>query len=348
MNRMACRAAFLSFLGLCLALISSGCGFSSIRAGAQPIRIAYSHQGFETESWVFMHDTLQRLSRELDFQLEVRNAEEDVDRQLADVNDLIASGIDGIVLAPQDGDSAVGLIALCNREDVPVGILNRPPANLNGRAILGATDNYGIARGTTDYLVSELLRLNSGKPALILVGDLNDINAIERRRGFLDALEARTESLPPAIQVATEWDAIIAAENLEAALDRNPDIGMIFTSSDFLYPVIERTLAAHGMWHPRGESGHVVLGGIDGDTTAGRLMDEGYVDATGVQVLDQEVTRIVTELLAAIRRGDPQPDRRDRLEGLVLTQDNMKDRRGDMWGNMIRSSKDEGQKGNGQ
>jgi len=323
-------------LALCLLLLllfPAGAGCAD--TGTQ-VRIAYSHQGFETESWIFMYDTLQRLATENGFELIVRNAEEDPDKQLDDVQDLLAAKVDGIILAPQDGDTAVGLIAMCNREEIPVGILNRPPSNLNGHAILGATDNYQIARKTVEYLATEALRLHPGKSALILVGDLNDVNAVERRQGFLDALALHGKDIAPAIQVATEWNAATAASNLEAALDENPEIGMIFASSDFLYPEIERILSERGLWQKRGDPVHVVLGGIDGDTTAARLMDEEYVDATGVQMLDLEVTRIVQAMLDAIRNGNRQPDMREKIQGLVLTQDNLTSRHMDMWGNQIR------------
>ena len=76
----------------------------------------------------------------------------------------------------------------------------------------------------------------------------------------------------------------------------------------------------------------MILGGLDGDVTACRLMKEGYVDSTGVQDLFFEADSTVNALLAAIQAGEAQPNEQIDDPGFALTQDNIGEREMDMWG----------------
>ncbi len=79
----------------------------------------------------------------------------------------------------------------------------------------------------------------------------------------------------------------------------------------------------------------MILGGLDGDSTAYRLMQEGYVDATGVQDLFFEADAIMEALLDAIEKGQAKPEKWIQDPGFALTQENMAEREMDMWGCII-------------
>jgi inositol transport system substrate-binding protein len=174
-----------------------------------------------------------------------------------------------------------------------------------------------------------------------LIGDLGDPNAIYRKEGFEKALSEAQDIIGKVIEVPTEWDANIALNNLRSALQAEPDIGMLFCGSDFIYPQIQAALEPLGKWKKIGEEGHVIMGAVDGDSTAGRLMDEGYVDATAVQDVYYEATLTLNTLVKAINENNGTPDEWLDDPGFALTQENMKDRRIDMWGNKVRRARGE-------
>ncbi|MDZ4766649.1 MAG: substrate-binding domain-containing protein, partial [Chloroflexota bacterium] len=134
------------------------------------------------------------------------------------------------------------------------------------------------------------------------------------------------------IEVATEWDAATALANLEAAITANPGVDFIFTSSDFLFPTIRSVLEPRGMWQPAGTAGHVLLAGLDGDATACMLIDDGFVDATGVQNLFLEAELTLTAIQNAIAGGETQPNAVLLDPGFALTAGNIYFQRADMWG----------------
>src|SRR6185295_2811013 len=114
------------------------------------------------------------------------------------------------------------------------------------------------------------------------------------------------------------------------ALHANPDINFIFTSSDFLFPSITSALKAAGRYKKIGETGHVILGGFDGDATAYRMLADGYVDATGVQDVYFEAQASVQALLD---RRDGKPVGELILDpGSVIHQAKLKEMAPRMWG----------------
>jgi len=302
-------------------------------AAAQTVCFAY--QDLETEFWVAGHRAMIDSLNEQGVEVIERNANEDANRQLEQIRDCIAQGVDGIIIIAQDGASAITIIGEANAADVPIAVFNRPPNPDNpNNAIVVVADNVSIAEQAVQHLADEAAALGLDRKVqpLIMVGALADTNAIGRREGFLNIINANPDLFEEPIEVPTNWDANTALQNLESALQANPDVDMIFTSSDFLFPQIRAALSQIGRWAPKGDPNHVILGGLDGDVTACRLMKEGYVDSTGVQDLFFEADQTVTALLEAIESGETQPNQQIDDPGFALTQANIGEREMDMWG----------------
>jgi len=315
---------------LALAPAMAGCSRRANESGH--ITICFAFQDLETEYWVAAHKAITETLRSRQVKVLERNAHQDANRQLEQIRDAIAQEVDGILMIPQDGESAVTIIGEANRVGIPIAVFNRPPANRSHPALVVVADNEAIAEEAVAYMVRAAERLNRTMTPLILVGDLGDQNSIERKNGFYRAINAKRDLFKKPIEVATKWDPSTTLANLEAALQTNPDVDFVFTSSDFLYPQIKAVLEPLGKWKPIGDSGHVILGGLDGDSTAYRLMREGYVDATGVQDLFFEADAIMDALLEAINEGQSRPEKWIEDPGFALTQENMAEREMDMWG----------------
>ena len=246
-----------------------------------------------------------------------RNANEDANRQLEQVRDCIAQGVDGIILIPQDGESATTIVAEAQDADVPIAVFNRPPSDLSqghrrrrrqrdDRRPGGRRDRREGARRPSP---------RASSTPIIVVGDLGDPNAVGRKDGFYASIDKHADRFN-VIEVASQWDAATALADLEAAVTANPEVDLLFTSSDFLFPTIRSVLEPRGMWKKAGEDGHVWMAGLDGDASACQLIKDGYVDATGVQDVYFEAEQSLTAILAAIEAGEAQPNAGDRGPGL--------------------------------
>jgi ABC-type sugar transport system substrate-binding protein len=306
--------------------------------------ICFNYQALETEFWAAgktaISEALQKAgARVLEF-----NSNEDANRQLEQVKDCITQKADGLIFIPQDGSSANTVIKTANAANLPVVAFNRPPADNSGKSMVVVADNRDIAKQTVEYMVEtarEQQKADGGKKIkpLIMVGDLADINGVDRRKGYYDAVNAAPDVFAKTVEVETKWDATTAQQNLQSALQANPDVGMIFTSSDFMYPQIQAVLSPLGKWKASGADGHVILAGLDGDNRACNLMRQKYVDATGVQDLLFEAESSIKELTAAIEAGEKQPSKKIKDKGFALTLANMGEKEKDMWGCVIQPPK---------
>lgn len=327
---MTIRTALLSALG--------ATAFAAVGTGAQAANICFSFEDLETEFWVAGHKAITTTLAEAGHTVLERNSNGDANRQLEQVNDCISQGVEGIILIPQDGETAVTIVGTAQENDIPIAVFNRPPSDLS-KGIIVVADNATIASQAVDFIAQEAMEQITDRPiqSLIIVGDLGDPNAVGRRDGFYAALEQYGDKFATPIEVASEWDAATALANLESAVTATPEIDMIFTSSDFLFPTIRSVLEPRGMWVPRGEEGHVLMAGLDGDATACQLIKDGYVDATGVQDLYFEAESALNAILAAVEAGEAQPNEVIEDPGFALTADNLGEREMDMWGCVLLS-----------
>src|SRR5215207_8932608 len=204
------------FLGL-IGLTVLSLGMISGIATAQEETICFGFQDLETEFWVAGHKAITETLRADGIEVLEYNANEDPNRQLEQVRECIAQGVDGIIIIPQDGDSAVTIINEAQGADIPIAVFNRPP-NDRSKGIVVVADNVSATEQAVEFMAQKALSkfevTGKALTPLILVGALQDTNAIGRREGFFNVINRYNEKYPglfnTPIEVATEWNAATA------------------------------------------------------------------------------------------------------------------------------------------
>ena len=302
-----------------LALAGAGALLTAAPAEAQGKKVCYAFQDLSTGFWGAGHEAIVSTLQKNGIEVVELNGGKDANRQLEQIKDCIAQGADGIILTADDGDSETMLVALAQEADVPIATFNRPPSDLS-KGIIVVADNESVARLAVEAMAVEAEEKfkATGKKLhpLILVGDLADPNAVKRREGFMNALKNHPDIFETPAEINTKWNSQVALAGLEAAITADPDIDFIFTSSDFLFPTIQGVLEPRGKWKKTGEEGHVILGGLDGDDGACKLIREGYVDSTGVQDVYLEAKLALDSIMEAIDKGDTASERHQARSGL--------------------------------
>ena len=108
-----------------------------------------------------------------------------------------------------------------------------------------ALSAHALTRETVNYMISEAKKLHGTHKAMVIIGDLGDINAIGRRDGFDAAVKENGAGVIYVVaRVPSEWNQEKAQAGVTNALQANPEIDFIFTSSDFLLPSIVSALKA--------------------------------------------------------------------------------------------------------
>lgn len=303
--------------------------------------VCYAFQDLSTGFWVAGHGAIVSTLESQGIEVVELNGGHDANRQLEQIQDCIAQGAAGIILTADDGDSETTLVRLAQDNDVPIATFNRPPSDTS-RGLIVVADNESVARQAVEAMAAKAIGRFEGTGEklhpLVLVGDLADPNAVQRRLGFMNVIEKYPDVFETPAEINTRWNSDVALSGLEAALTADPDIDFIFTSSDFLFPTIQGVLESRGKWIPAGQPGHVILGGLDGDDGACKLIREGYVDSTGVQDVYLEAELALQGILDAIANGDTQPNAILEDPGFALSQENYDYRGAETWGCQVLDS----------
>jgi inositol transport system substrate-binding protein len=298
-------------------------------------KVCYAFQDLSTGFWVAGHKAIVDTLTANGVEVVELNGGKDANKQLEQIKDCIAQGADGIILTADDGESETSLVALAQENDVPIATFNRPPSDTS-KGIVVVADNESVARQAVEAMAAKAIGRfeGTGKKLhpLVLVGDLKDPNAVKRREGFMNVINKYPNVFETPVEIATEWNSEKALAGLEAAVTNDPDIDFIFTSSDFLFPTIQGVLDAKGKWVKAGEPGHVILGGLDGDDGACKLIREGYVDSTGVQDVNLEAKLALDGILGAIAAGETQPNAILLDPGFALSAENYDYKGAETWG----------------
>ena len=206
--------------------------------------------------------------------------ERDVSRQVALVEEMVASGVDAIVIAPADSKVLVpALRRAINAGVVVVNIDNRLDADVlqqeNIAVPFVGPDNLAGAKAVGDYLAAN----RKGEKVAILEGIRTSFNAQQRLKGFEAAMkEANMEIVS---SQSADWEMSRANTVASSMLSEHPEISAILAANDSM------ALGAIAAVKSAGRAGEVQIVGFDNITAIRQAIEEGKVLATADQHGDQ-------------------------------------------------------------
>ena len=332
---------FTKVLSLMLpaAMLLSGCGKSpeaTNSSGEKQLTVGVNFETLQTEYWVAGFEAIKSELKKRNIQIVESIADGDANRQLQQVRTFVTRKVDGIVLVPKDSKTCVPAIKAANEAGIPIVLFNRPAAESPDLKLVNVVaDNRTLTRETVAFMIEQARKSGKKHKAMVIIGDLGDINAVGRKDGFYDAVKGNEAIVEVVAEVPSEWNQEKARAGVVNALQANPDISFVFSSSDFLFPSVVAALKSANKYHKLGEPGHVILGGFDGDATAYQMLVDGYLDATGVQDVYFEAEQAVQALLDALAKKSGPSMILD--PGFVIHQGNLQEKKSRMWGaNVVR------------
>lgn len=203
--------------------------------------------------------------------------ETDLSRQVALVNEMVATNIDAIVIAPADSKALIP----CLRRAMEAGVIVINIDNQLDKEVMSresikipfvGPDNRTGARMVGDYLAQ---KLSEGDEVAILEGKTTAFNGIQRRAGFMDAAE--TAGLNIVSSQSADWETNKANTITLSMLSEYPNLKAILASNDSM------ALGAIAAIKSAGRSGEVQVVGFDNITAMKELIEDGTVLATADQ-----------------------------------------------------------------
>ena len=257
-------------------------------------------QNAELQIGAYFHDNVE---------LKFAAAYDSDKRQVQQIDSLVASGIDLLIVAPNQVQTISPAIDRAYDKGIPVIVFERKTSSRKHTAFISA-DNYEMGRVMGEYIVS---RLHGEGTVLEIKGLEGSSPAIERHNGFVEALK-KAPNIKLLASLQGDWTEPRAYEATKKWLADNKDVHV-----DLVFGANDRT--AMGARKALGKG--VLYCGIDGllgknggiQLVRDSLLDASYIYPThGDQIIDMAVK---------ILEGKPYK-KETMLMSALVTRDNAK------------------------
>ncbi|RVV97737.1 sugar ABC transporter substrate-binding protein [Mesobaculum littorinae] len=242
-----------------------------------------------------------------DVPLEISIANQDLSKQLADVEDFIVKGVDVLVISPVDSQGALPAIMKAKAAGIKVITVDVPAQDVDVASYIG-TDNYAGGVKAAELMAEELG--GSGKVAIIDYPTVQSV--VARIDGFRKGLEDF-----PDVEIVAQQTGITRAEALAAAqnmLQANPDIDGIFGFGD------DAALAAAVAVKSAGLQEQVKVIGFDGMEEARNAVDSDPVMVGVVQQFPDQMGKMAVDTALELMGGAEVPAEQPIVPGVYTGQ----------------------------
>lgn len=251
---------------------SSAGGSGGIRVGASLLTQTHPFQ-------VEIKNAMESKAADLDIDLTVSIADQDLNRQISQVEDFVNQGVDVIVLSPVDSDGVAGAVRQADAAGIPVVTVD---IAANGVEVAShiATDNLTGGKIAAEAMAQ--LMDKSGEVGLITYPEIRSV--ADRIEGFKTVAEQY-----PDLKIVTEIPGRDRAEAKAAAEDMltaQPALGGIFGFGDDMALAAAQAVAS-------AKSNAVVVGfdgmeeaiqGVDSDSVFAAVVTQ-HPDQMGSQAM---------------------------------------------------------------
>ena len=289
----------------------------SARAEGERPRIALIMKSLANEFFVTMADGARKHQAEHagEYELVVNGIkdESDLAQQVALVEQMVASDVDAIVVAPADSRALVPSLRRAREAGVVV-------VNIDNKLDDATLATAGVQipfvgpdnREGANLVGAELAKhLRPGDAVAIVEGIPTAFNAQQRRKGFEDAMRAARMRVV-AVQ-SGQWEQAKANSVVSAMLREHRDLKAILASNDNM------ALGAVAAVRQAGKAGQVAVVGFDNISAIREMVRDGRVLATADQhAADLAVFGI--EYALQILRGQAKPQDRRTPVDLVTAE----------------------------
>lgn len=270
---MKLKAIFLLLISL---LIVSCSGTGTPKNGPaqnKKIKIGFAMDTVREERWQRDHDAFEAHCKKMDVDCEIRVANNKADQQANDVDNLLTSGIDVLVIAPHDATQAAAMVDKAKAQGVPVISYDRL-INSDKIDLYISHQVPVIGRKIAEYALQKVPKGNY----VMVYGASTDNNAMIMKKEQLAVLQPAIDKGDIKIvgeQFITDWKPELALNYAENSLTQNNDnIQAFVVSNDGMAGGVISALVKKGL------AGKIVVTGQDAQIDALQRIAEGKQSMT--------------------------------------------------------------------
>lgn len=239
------------------------------------------------------------------------SADNNGQRQARQIDSLVKTKVDLLVVAPSDVKTVAPAIERAYRAGIPVILYDRMIESTHYTAYIG-TDNVAIGKEVADYLAHQL----QGRGTVVeITGERGSTPVADRHRGFMQGMKAF-----PQIQVVTlegDWNLAGAKKLMRQYMDAGKPVDAVFGHND-----AEAWGAQQAAKEKNREKQMLFVGidGLPGENQGVDLVDKGVMTASYIYPTKGET---IVPLAMNILQGKPYK-RMNYFQSALVTAENAK------------------------
>jgi ABC-type sugar transport system substrate-binding protein len=215
--------------------------------------------------------------------LQIEDAQNDVGKQLNQIQNFIASGVDAIVVNPVDTDATVAMSAAADAAGIPLVYVNRQPVNVDELPAKQAfvASNEADSGTLETQEVCRLLKAEGKTEAkvVVMMGELSNQAARMRTQDIKDVIATPDCAFMTIVEEQTaNWSRTEGADLISNWLSAGVEFDAVIANNDEMAVGAIQALKASGR-----AMDSVIIAGVDATQDALAAMAAGDLDATVFQ-----------------------------------------------------------------
>ncbi len=199
-------------------------------------------------------------------------------KQVADVNSMIAQGVDFIFLAPREEKPLIPAVMAAKKAGIPVLLIDRsvdPSLAKAGEDYLAFVGSNFIEEG--QRVADWTIKKTGGKGKIIeLEGTIGSSPANDRKKGFDDTIKAKAPDLALLASQSGDFARDKGRQVAETLLQAHPDTTVVYAHNDEMAIGAIAAIEAAG----KKPGGDILVVSIDGEKDAVQAIIDGKMGAT--------------------------------------------------------------------
>jgi ribose transport system substrate-binding protein len=263
--------------------------------------------------FVAMAEGIQDEADELGVEALVTYSNYDPSKQIADVQDFVTKGVDGILISPADVEAAVPAYEAARAAGIPVmSIADHTDPDVEDSFIGAPWDDFGaqVAEWTCEAAGGE------GKVAMVK-GTAGVSFVEEMQDGYKGYMERECPGMEIVFEVNTNFGRDEAVKSAQDALTAHPDLRAIFTNID------DQAAGAAQAVDEAGKAEDILVTGFNGDKVGFAGVKEGTIDMT-IALKPYQWARLGVRTMVDHLNGKKAP-KLVRIDSVLLDSSNIDD-----------------------
>lgn len=218
----------LSVLILAIAMV--GCSSEAGGSGGKDAKtVGVAMPTKSSERWVYDGDNMKKEFEDLGYKVDLQYAEDVVENQVSQIENMITKGVDILVIASIDGEALTDVLEQAKSQDIPVIAYDRLIMNSDHVSYYATFDNFKVGVLQGNY-IEEKLGLADGKGPFnieLFAGSPDDNNAYFFWDGAISVLQPYIDEGQLVVQsgqtefdqgATLRWDGSKAQERMDNLL----------------------------------------------------------------------------------------------------------------------------------